>query len=60
MAQIKFYSIKDKKNVWVDSSKVTVRTLKNGRKAGEAVDPFSGSKLFKFLSNEDKKTLGVE
>ncbi len=60
MAQIKFYSIKDKKNVWVDSSKVTIRTLKNGKKGGEAVDPISGSKLFKFLSNEDKKILGVD
>ncbi len=60
MAQIKFYSLKDKKSVWVDSSKVSIRTLENGRKAGEAVDPSTGTKLFKFLSNEDKKNLGIE
>lgn len=53
MAMIKFYSLKDKKEVWVDSSKVTLRTMKNGRKAAEAVDPDTGTKLFKFLSKED-------
>lgn len=55
MAQLKFYSLKSKKSVWVDTDKVTVRILKNGRKAGEAVDPETGTKLFKFLSKEDLK-----
>ncbi len=59
MTQIKFYSLKDKKHVWVDTDKITVKTLKNGRKAGEAVDPEAGTKLFKFLSKEDLKLLGV-
>ena len=45
MAMIKFYSLKDKKDVWVDSSKVTLRTMKNGRKAAEAVDPETGTKV---------------
>lgn len=55
MAQTKFYSLKDKKHVLIDNSQVTIRTLKNGRKAAEAVDPQSGVKLFKFLSKEDLK-----
>jgi len=55
MAQLKFYSLKSKKEVFVDTSKITVRTLKNGRKAAEAVDPETGTKMFKFLSKEDLK-----
>ena len=55
MAMIKFYSLKAKKEVWVDSSKVTIRTMKNGHKAAEAIDPDTGAKMFKFLSNEDLK-----
>lgn len=60
MAQLKFYSLKDKKHVMVDTDKVTVKTLKNGRKAAEALDPDTGTKLFKFLSKDDLKLLGVE
>ncbi|HUV16780.1 MAG TPA: hypothetical protein VMW28_09485 [Pelolinea sp.] len=55
MAQLKFYSLKSKKEVFVDTSKITVRTLKNGRKAAEAVDPETGTKMFKFLSKENLK-----
>ena len=55
MAQIKFYSLKNKKSVWIDVENITLRTLENGRKAGEAVDPESGTKLFKFLSKDDRK-----
>jgi hypothetical protein len=57
MAQMKFYSLKDKKHVLIDMDKITVRTLKNGRKAGETVDPETGTKLFKFLSKDDLKLL---
>ena len=57
MAQIKFYSLKGKKHVWVDTDKITLRTLENGRKGGKAVDPETGTKLFKFLSKEDVKLL---
>ena len=39
MAEVKFYSLKSKKFVVIDSSKVKVVTFKNGRKAAEAVDP---------------------
>ena len=53
MTQVKFYSLKTKKEVWVDSSKVTIKTMKNGRKAAEAIDPESGAKMFKFLSEKD-------
>ena len=45
MAQLKFYSLKDKKDVYIDVSKVTIETLKNGRKAARAVDPETGKKL---------------
>ena len=55
MAQLKFYSLKDKKSVFIDVDKVTIETLKNGRKAARAVDPESGAKLYKFLSKEDLK-----
>ena len=55
---IKFYSLKSKKEVLVDSSKVTLKTMKNGRKAAEAVDPETGSKMFKFLSKEEAALLG--
>lgn len=44
MATLKFYSLKSKKEVVVDTSKITVKTLKNGRKAAEAVDPETGTK----------------
>lgn len=53
MAEVKFYSLKSKKFVTVDSSKVTITTLKNGRKAAQAVDPETGTKMFKFLSKEE-------
>lgn len=55
MAMLKFYSLKSKKEVFVDTSKATLKTLKNGRKAAEAIDPETGSKMFKFLSKEDLK-----
>jgi hypothetical protein len=55
MTTLKFYSLKSKKEVYVDISKVTLKTLKNGRKAAEAVDPETGAKMFKFLSKEDLK-----
>ena len=58
MADIKFYSLKTKKFVVLDSSKIKIVTLKNGRKAAEAVDPDNGAKLFKFLSTEELKNLG--
>ena len=57
MDQMKFYSLKDKKHVMIDLDKITLRTLKNGRKAGEAVDPETGNKLFKFLSKDGVKLL---
>jgi hypothetical protein len=57
MADIKFYSLKTKKYVVLDSSKVKIVTLKNGRKAAEGVDPDNGVKLFKFLSAEELKKL---
>jgi hypothetical protein len=40
----------------VDDSKVTVVTMKNGKKAAKAED--NGMKLFKILSKEDAVRLG--
>jgi len=57
MAEVKFYSLKSKKYVVIDKSKITIVTLKNGRKAAQAVDPETGVKLFKFLSEKDLKEL---
>lgn len=57
MAEVKFYSLKSKKFIVVDSSKITIVTLKNGRKAAQAVDPETGIKLFKFLSEKELKEL---
>jgi hypothetical protein len=53
MATIKFYSVKSRKSVEIDISKVTKVVLKNGRPAAEAIDPETGVKLFKFLSAAD-------
>jgi len=57
MTEVKFYSLKTKKYVIIDSSKVKIVTLKNGRQAAEAIDPETGSKLFKFLSAAELKEL---
>ncbi|HUV16797.1 MAG TPA: hypothetical protein VMW28_09570 [Pelolinea sp.] len=58
MTRIKFYSLKRKKEVYVDANKITIKTLKNGRKVAEAIDPETGAKMFKFLSKEDLKLFG--
>lgn len=50
MATIKFYCVKSRKMVEVDSSKVEKVMLKNGRPAAKAVDPETGTKMFKILS----------
>ncbi len=57
MTEVKFYSLKTKKHVIINSNNVTIVTLKNGRQAAEAVDPETGSKLFKFLSAAELKEL---
>lgn len=57
MPSIKFYSVKSRKTVEVDVSKVTKVTLKNGRPAAQAVDPETGVKMFKILSAADAALL---
>jgi len=57
MANIKFYSVKSRKAVEVDISKVKKVMLKNGRPAAEAVDPSTGTKMFKILSAADAALL---
>jgi hypothetical protein len=57
MATIKFYSVKSRKAVEVDVSMVKKVMLKNGRPAAEAVDPETGTKMFKILSAADAALL---
>ncbi len=57
MASIKFYSVKSRKSVDVDVSKVTKVMLKNGRPAAQAIDPETGVKMFKILSAADAALL---
>jgi len=57
MPTIKFYSVKSRKSVEVDTAKVKKVMLKNGRPAAEAVDPETGVKMFKILSAADAALL---
>ncbi len=57
MPSIKFYSVKSRKSVDIDVSKVTKVTLKNGRPAAQAIDPETGVKMFKILSAADAALL---
>lgn len=57
MPTIKFYSVKSRKTVEVDVSKVTKVMLKNGRPAASTVDPETGTKMFKILSAADAALL---
>jgi hypothetical protein len=52
---MKFYNVKTRQSVDVSDDKVTVVTMKNGKKAAKAED--NGTKLFKILSNEDAARL---
>jgi hypothetical protein len=57
MPVIKFYSVKSRKSVEVDVKNVKKVMLKNGRPAAEAVDPETGTKMFKILSAADAAML---
>ncbi len=57
MPTIKFYSVKSRKSVDIDVSQVTKVMLKNGRPAAQAVDPATGTKMFKILSAADAALL---
>jgi hypothetical protein len=50
VSTIKFYSVKSRKTVEIDISKVSKVMLKNGRPAAKAVDPETGKNMFKILS----------
>jgi hypothetical protein len=52
---MKFYNVKTRQSVEISDSEVTVVTMKNGKKAAQAVK--DGMKLFKILSKEDAKRL---
>jgi hypothetical protein len=54
---MKFYNVKTRKSVDVADSDVTVVTMKNGRKAAQAV--VDGVKLFKILGKDDVARLGA-
>ncbi len=53
---MKFYNVKTRQPVEILDSEVTVVTMKNGKKAAQAVD--NGVKVFKILSKEDAARLG--
>lgn len=57
MPTIKFYSVKSRKSIEVDVSKVKKVMLKNGRPAAETIDPETGTKMFKILSASDAALL---
>lgn len=48
---MKFYNVKTRQSVEIPDDKVTLVTMKNGKKAAKAED--NGTKLFKIVSNED-------
>ena len=52
---MKFYNVKTRQSVDVPDEKVTVVTMKNGKKAGKA--EVDGMKLFKIMSTEDANRL---
>lgn len=53
---MKFYNVKTRSTVEVPDDKVTVVTMKNGKKAAKA--EVDGMKLFKILSAADAARLG--
>ena len=54
MPTIKFHSVVKRQSVEIDVSKVELVTMKNGRPAAQALDPETGTKLFKILGAADK------
>lgn len=52
---MKFYNVKTRESVEVSDDKVTVVTMKNGKKAAKT--EVNGTKLFKILSKEDANRL---
>ncbi|MBI2330559.1 hypothetical protein HYU94_04150 [Candidatus Daviesbacteria bacterium] len=52
---MKFYNVKTRTPVEVPDSEVTVVTMKNGKKAAQAMS--GGVKMFKILSREDAARL---
>ena len=52
---MKFYNVKTRQSVEVPDDKVTLITMKNGKKAAQAMD--NGIKLFKIVGNVDAARL---
>lgn len=52
---MKFYNVKTRQTVNVPDDKVTIITMKNGKKAAKA--EIDGMKLFKILSKDDAARL---
>lgn len=54
---LKFYNVKTRESVEVSDDKVTLVTMKNGKKAAKA--EVNGTKLFKIVSKEDAARLSA-
>ncbi len=54
---MKFYNVKTRQAVDVSDDKVTLVTMKNGKKAAKA--EMNGTKLFKIVSKEDAARLAA-
>jgi hypothetical protein len=54
---LKFYNVKTRESVEIPGDKVTLVTMKNGKKAAKA--EMNGTKLFKIVSEEDAARLAA-
>lgn len=54
---MKFYNVKTRESVEISDDKVTLVTMKNGKKAAKA--EVNGTKLFKIVSKEDAARLSA-
>jgi hypothetical protein len=55
---MKFYNVKTRQSEEIADDKVTLVTMKNGKKAAKAVGS-DGTNLFKIVSNEDASRLSM-
>jgi len=54
---LKFYNVKTRQSVDVPDDQVTIVTMKNGKKAAQAM--MNGTKLFRIIGKEDAARLAA-